>query len=277
MGAESYRPEKTQGGKPLRFPYFSHLGKEVAIPENPGGAERNVRRLPPLEGHALWAATYDSDPNPLLALEERTLDPLLPMLQRSFVLDVACGTGRWLTRLLQRGACGGAGVDLCHEMLQRAGKKPPLHGRILRADCLAMPVREGVAGVIVCSFAAGYISDLCGLASEMARVSRPGADLFLTDVHPAGRLRGWKRAFRRGTETIEILSLSHSIQQVTDAFETEGFTLLRSVSPSLDEPEKGIFERERKVDLYEAARDLPAIFVCHFRGHSPAPKGGGTR
>ena len=54
------------------------------------------RWVSPHEGHVLWAPSYEETPNALLALEERTLDPLLPDLRGKSVLDLACGTGRWL-------------------------------------------------------------------------------------------------------------------------------------------------------------------------------------
>ena len=44
----------------------------------------------------LWAETYDEENNPLLMLEERTLEPFLPSLVGAHVLDAGCGTGRWL-------------------------------------------------------------------------------------------------------------------------------------------------------------------------------------
>ena len=36
--------------------------------------------LSPAEGYRLWATTYDDEPNPMLSLEQRILEPLLPSL-----------------------------------------------------------------------------------------------------------------------------------------------------------------------------------------------------
>ncbi len=258
----------------MRLPFFGGPEQGGEAAQNAQEAGVGVRRLSVLEGHALWAATYDNDPNPLLALEEREMESLLPDLREAFVLDVACGTGRWLARLFRRGARRGAGLDLSAEMLRRADEKPALRGRILRADCLSLPIRESVTDLILCSFAVGYIGELRGLAHELARVSRPGAEIFLTDFHPAGHLRGWKRACRYDGEIIEISSLAHSIEQIVGAFEAEGFTLLDCLSPCLSESEKWIFEGRRKSRLYEAARQSPAIFICHFRLSADSPEGG---
>jgi hypothetical protein len=54
----------------------------------------------PIEAHRLWSASYDADPNPLLALGMRTLSERLGALQDLRAIDVACGTGRWLTTAL---------------------------------------------------------------------------------------------------------------------------------------------------------------------------------
>src|ERR1035438_8802237 len=64
------------------------------------------------DGYERWAPTYDDFPNPVLAREQRYILPLLPSLRNRHVLDLACGTGRWLERLLSAGALPGVGVDL---------------------------------------------------------------------------------------------------------------------------------------------------------------------
>src|SRR5438093_9518271 len=77
-------------------------------------ARRSLRsgsRVLSEEGYELWAPAYDRDPNHLLALEERTLKPLLPDLTGQQVLDLGCGTGRWLELLLDLAARRAVGVD----------------------------------------------------------------------------------------------------------------------------------------------------------------------
>ena len=50
------------------------------------------------EGYERWAPIYDQNPNPVLAREERHIDPLIANMQGKNVLDLACGTGRWLEK-----------------------------------------------------------------------------------------------------------------------------------------------------------------------------------
>ena len=67
-------------------------------------------------------------PNPLLHLEERKLTALLPDLGGKCVLDLACGTGRWLEKLSGMGTGLQVGVDFSAAMLRVAEKKAAVHG-----------------------------------------------------------------------------------------------------------------------------------------------------
>ena len=224
-----------------------------------------TRLLPMMEAHALWAETYDDGSNPLLALEERAMEPLIPDLKDKCVLDVACGTGRWLTRLRLQMAGRAIGIDISRDMLQVASAKPALAGALVRADCVALPLRDSYTHLSICSFAVSYVDGLQALASELARVSRPLARVLISDFHPDGHRRGWKRSFRRRGRTIEIASFAYSIATICEAFENTGFVLLRKVESHFDEPERGIFVRGGKHSIFESIKGLPAIFILDFQ------------
>jgi len=108
-------------------------------------ARRSLRsgsRVLSEEGYELWAPAYDRDPNHLLALEERTLKPLLPDLAGQQVLDLGCGTGRWLELLLDLAARRPVGVDRSPAMLSVAATKARLCGRLVEAvDILSIGLR----------------------------------------------------------------------------------------------------------------------------------------
>lgn len=221
--------------------------------------------MPAIQAHALWADTYDDGTNPLLALEERAMEPLLPELKDKYVLDVACGTGRWLTRLLFRGAGYGVGVDLSREMLQVAFTKPALAGALVRANCLTLPLRSSSIHLSICSFAVSYLTDLAALANELARISRPRAHVLISDFHPEGHSRGWKRSFQWGGRAIEIASFAYSMRRICEAFEKSEFVLAGKEESAFDEPERQIFARAGKLSTFDSIRGLPAIFILDFQ------------
>ena len=230
--------------------------------EAQSGAE--VRRVSAREGYQLWAPTYDDDPNPLLALEERGLDPLLPNLKGKDVLDVGCGTGRWLRKLQNRGARSAVGVDLAAEMAVRAAVSPFLRGSLVLADCLFLPLRERVADVILCSFTLGHIADIHALGYELARVARQRADVFLTELHPDAQARGWRCGFRHATGPIEVQGFVYTRHDVECAFGCEGLSLQAVHDLRLGEPERLIFARAGKSGMFEAACRAPAVVVYRF-------------
>lgn len=223
------------------------------------------------EGYKLWAPCYDRDPNPLLALEERELLPLLPSSAGRDVVDVACGTGRWLVKLLGSGARSAVGVDVSGAMIEVARTKLPpelsLKGHLVRADSTALPLRSESADLVVCSFAVGHFGDLVSSVRELARVARPGAGVFVTDLHPGGYARGWRTGFRLPgvSAPIEIEAFSYSTEQLRAAFVCQGLEVVRFLEARLGEPERAVFARAAKSHLFESACQVPAVLICQLR------------
>ena len=217
------------------------------------------------EGYRLWAATYDEDLNPLLAVERRALGPMLPDLRGKHSLDVGCGTGRWLRAFVERGARTAVGIDASPEMIMRAAAKPLLRNRLVLAHALALPLHRGSADVIVCSFAVGHILDTRAFARELARVARPGADVFVTDMHPAARALGWRCAFRCADRTVEIETFVRALPDLRDSFENGGFRLVKSGEFRFGESERPIFRAAGKDALFLTAQRVPAVLILHFR------------
>ena len=199
------------------------------------------------------------------------MDPLLPDLKGKTILDLACGTGRWLERLFQRGAARGFGADLSMEMLRVASANSKLSGKLMRAQGAEIPVHDGIVDLTVCSFGLGYMPNVSSLARDLARISRPGADVFISDFHPESYKRGWKRTFRHQDRVIEIATLAHEIEAIGDAFHNAGFTLKNRVEAMFGEPERKLFTQAGKGEMFDSAREWPAIYVLHFQ--LPAPSG----
>jgi ubiquinone/menaquinone biosynthesis C-methylase UbiE len=222
-------------------------------------------QLSSIDAHALWAPSYDSSANPILSLEERTVEPLLPMIEGRHVLDLACGTGRWLARLAGRGAATAVGLDLSREMLREARKKPGLATRLIEAGATAIPLRAGAVDFAICSFGLSYVAELERLAEELSRVVKDGGDLIVADFHPSAQARGWKRSFRHNGERVEILSIPRSVACVRETFEKRGFESVACLEPEFGESERTIFESCGKGRVFEESSGQAAIFVLGCR------------
>jgi ubiquinone/menaquinone biosynthesis C-methylase UbiE len=217
-----------------------------------------------IQGHRLWSASYDSDPNPTLALEFRVAGRFLGDLRGRRFVDIACGTGRWMTEARRRGASA-IGIDLCREMLQQAARKPGANGRLAQADAGCLPLAADCADLVMCAFSLGYLRDLQTAMAELARITRRGGRIILSDIHPEGLRRGWTRSFRVEGRVFELRHHAHSAQQWREAARQARLALVEWVEPRFGHPERSLFQRAGKEELFAAARETPAALIAVWR------------
>ena len=213
------------------------------------------------QAYALWAATYDSAPNAVLSLEERYLRKMLPPLEGRELLDLGCGTGRALPCLSS--AKSYLGLDRSPAMLARAASKIRTSSHLVQADCLNLPLASQSADIVIGSFLLGYV-DLMPFAAELTRVSKPGTELYLSELHPDGLALGWKRQFRSEDQVIELPTRACSPDEVERVFGYHGFSIAERVEPPFGQEEYEIFVANGKHALFESIGRTRAIFICHL-------------
>ena len=87
----------------------------------------NAVEIPPLtavEGYGVWAESYDQPGNALIDLEQPIIEDIVDGLRAGLAVDVACGTGRHMRHLADRGNRV-IGIDSSPDMLKRAQAKIP--------------------------------------------------------------------------------------------------------------------------------------------------------
>lgn len=220
-------------------------------------------QVSPLEGYRLWSQTWESDPSAIVALESRWLEPWLTDLRGKVVVDLSCGVGRWLTFAKAKGATA-LGMDLCWEMLAQAQKKRGVPGNLAQADTRHLPLADGCADVALCALSLGHISPMESAVSELARIVRQGGSLLISDFHPEAIRRGWKRTFRSDGQTYEIETHLYSTELLMECASRRGLVLEEMVEPCFGEPEKEIFERAGKPELFEQVRHFPAVLLARW-------------
>jgi malonyl-CoA O-methyltransferase len=145
-----------------------------------------------IEAYDLWAESYaPAAHNPLMVAEERGMLELLPDVRRKVVLDLGCGTGRYSSIVLGRGAERAVALDLSSAMLART-----TCGLRVRASMTELPLRNGAFDVIVSGLAVGHVGDLGRWMRESARVMKPDGVLLYSDFHPYAAAAGLERSFR---------------------------------------------------------------------------------
>jgi ubiquinone/menaquinone biosynthesis C-methylase UbiE len=213
-----------------------------------------------IEGHRLWAPDYDTVPNPLLAVESRILKHLLNGAAPRSVADVGCGTGRWMLHFNRAGS-EVIGVDACPEMLAQAALHRPLRGKLILGDAQDLPLADGVADLVVCSFTASYIHGLNRLMHQLARITVAGGRIVLTDMHHVAAKAGWQRSFKRGASLYQLKHFDYSPPQFRVAAEAQGLYFETEAKGHFGDEEWILFHCADKTHLYCELASIPAVWV----------------
>jgi malonyl-CoA O-methyltransferase len=197
--------------------------------------------LMPAEAYALWAASYPAHAhNPVMQAEERAMLGLMPdTLRGEAVLDVGCGSGRYMLHALRRGAARVIGVDLSPQMLARAGTelaalRTAADIDLVQGSLAALPVPDARANLTLCGLVVGHLDNLQQALAELCRVTRPGGTLLCSDVHPIGHALGWRRDFKSGGLSYAVRHTRHLYSHWHAACAGLGLRIEQVLEPMLD-------------------------------------------
>lgn len=198
-----------------------------------------TRVLPTREGYDAWAAIYDGEGNPLIALEERELAHVMGSVAGLSVLDVGCGTGRHALRLADAGAREVVAIDFSEGMLAKARAKPGAERvTFVRHDLSErLPFPIGRFDRVLCGLVVDHIADLTLLFGEMARVCRADGFVVVTSMHPAMMLKGVQARFVDPTSGVEMrpASIANQLSDYVMAAQRAGLRIEHMSEHVVDE------------------------------------------
>ena len=183
-----------------------------------------------MDRYAEWAPTYSPYPhNALMEVEQMVVLSLLPPVSGRRVLDVGCGTGRYM-RLADALGAKVVGIDLSLAMLSRARDGGVA---VARGDMAALPVASATCDVVLCGLAIMDVAVLGAVVGEFARVLRPRGVVVCSTLHPSGRERGWQRTFETADGPRTLPAHWHSRDDYTRACGAAGLNIECVKEPSL--------------------------------------------
>ncbi|MBO0748936.1 MAG: methyltransferase domain-containing protein [Porphyrobacter sp.] len=213
------------------------------------------------EAYRLWAPTYEAG-NPVTTLEQELVLRLGPSPGRLRLLDAGCGTG-W--RLAEAGAASAVGVDLSPEMLEIGRANPRCAcAELIEGDLRALPVPSHSFDLVWCRLAIGYLAELPLAFTELARAAAPGADVVVTEFHPAALAAGHRRTFRTNDRVHEVRTYQHSEEQLVAAAGHAGLSLRARAEAAIGPQVRQFYRRAGREDLYREHRGLPLVLGLRF-------------
>jgi SAM-dependent methyltransferase len=136
---------------------------------------------------------------------------------------------------------------------------------LVQAEQARLPLRSAPFDVVVHALGTGYTPDLRPLAGEMGRVLRPGGTALVSDLHPQGVQRGWRRTFSYDQGGVRrqatLKSYQHRMEDYRAAFERAGLSIVHMVEPRIDEALRPFFAAAGALARYMQYRGQPLLVI----------------
>ena len=183
-------------------------------------------------GYGVIAGTYDRAGGPDIDAEQPAMWELFDGLSAGTALDVACGTGRHLARLAELGHHV-LGVDQSPEMLEVARQRIP-RARLWQGAMGRLPVRSASSDLTVCSLALEHEPDPEPAVAELARVTRIGGRVLISDVHPFAILLDHQAQFESAPGgRVLIRAYPHCHGRLLELFNRNGLVVEQCLEPTV--------------------------------------------
>ena len=184
-------------------------------------------------GYDCWAASYD-DKDPSTWLDEPFLLKHLHPFPGCRILDVGCGTGRYL-RQLTPFRYRIIGLDLSRKMLARAKQYlgPRTDICLVQASAGTLPFKPFTFDRIMSGLVIDHMASAEQWFREISSMLTMGGQAVVAAVHPdMQRLTGWDIEIQSGKdEAIHIPGHIHEVEHLLTAARDAGLTVVAMEEP----------------------------------------------
>lgn len=181
-----------------------------------------------LAGYDRWSISYDHEDNPMIHATSWVLDRAPLGCADADVLELGCGTGRHVARVISEGARSYLGIDGSAGMLAMATRHhvdPRVAFERVDLNVPWTSPRQFDYALVV--LVLEHLPMLDDLAHTLARAVRPGGRVRIVDLHPERIATGSLAHFHDGRAQVRFASVAHPVMAIGDALERVGFDVVR--------------------------------------------------
>jgi cyclopropane fatty-acyl-phospholipid synthase-like methyltransferase len=192
--------------------------------------------LAPQTAYDQWAAEYD-DADPTTLLDEPFLSSMLKLFNGCRVLDLGCGTGRYVRHAAKPGVRV-IGTDLSRAMLLRARRGITVEASIswIQASVTDLPFARETFDRLISGLVLDHVDDLYGFFLQVSSTLRPGGRLILSAIHPdMQRLTGSVVRFTSAGHEYQTHGTVHEVRAIAEAVHRSGLTTESLSEPRVDQ------------------------------------------
>ena len=179
------------------------------------------------EAYQEWSQQYDANENKTRDLEATALRVVLSDLQIDKVLEFGCGTGK-NTVWLEQKAKEIVAVDLTEAMIQIATKKmnsPKVQFKIADIN-QPWDFTNEQFDVVSFSLVLEHIMDIDAVFNKLSKVSKPGAYVYIGELHPFKQYSGSKARFTNAEGEQVVTCFTHNISDFIKAAIKYDFSII---------------------------------------------------
>jgi len=184
--------------------------------------------MEPREAYNNWAEQYDSNVNKTRDLEAIALREMLHEYFFDQCLELGCGTGKNTAWLIERSKKITA-VDFSEEMLAVARNKTTSEKvKFIQADLnQEWQFEKAAFDIVIFSLVLEHIENLAKIFRKVSEVLKPGALLYVGELHPFKQYKGTKARFETSSGLQIVECYIHHISDFVGAAEENSLAMLR--------------------------------------------------
>jgi len=221
------------------------------------------------DGYDKWSKIYDLMPNILIDVEQPVVEQMLQGISGEKAIDIACGTGRCSSLLIDLGFAV-TGVDLSKDMLKQAKRKSldiDFHQIDINAEDL--PFDKCSFDLATLLLALTHFKDISVPIQKMHDLLKPGGYCILSDIHPWIVELGGQADYIDEIGSMHFVrNYVHSHSKYIRAFNLVGFKIVDCQEPILEEEHIGKIASGfavSKKTLVTALSGLPLALVWKLK------------